>query len=238
MPNVSVPATWKNQPAGATTSAMPPSAAPNDSALSLPPSLPAWWEVFADPELTALEERALAASPSLQAAAARVEEARANVRIATSYRLPDITLDPQAYRTRLSGLRPIPFALGDGANNRRGVVQTQYYVPLNVSYEVDVWGRLRGDARAARAETQAREADLRAVQLTLTTDAATYYFGLRALDTDAAVLDTTRQERQRSLQLTQARFKAGVDNEIAVRRAESELALVEAALLDVQRQRA
>jgi multidrug efflux system outer membrane protein len=206
--------------------------------LDQPPGLPAWWEVFADPELTALEVRALAASPTLQAAAARVEEARANVRIATSYRLPDITLDPQAYRTQLSGLRPIPFALGDGANNRRGVVQTQYYVPLNVSYEADVWGRLRSGVRASRAEAQALEADLRVVQLTLTTDVATYYFGLRALDADAAVLDTTRQDRQRSLLLTQARFKAGVDNEIAVRRAESELALVEAALLDVQRQRA
>jgi len=237
-PELTVPATWKNEPAATTTSPTAPPTAPNDPVISQVPSLPAWWEVFADPELTALEERALAASPTLQAAAARVEEARANVRIATSYRLPDITLDPQAYRSRLSGLRPIPFALGDAANNRRGVVQTQYYVPLNVSYEADVWGRLRGDVRAARAETQAREADLRVVQLTLTTDAATYYFGLRTLDADAAVLDTTRQERQRSLQLTQARFKAGVDNEIAVRRAESELAVVEAALLDVQRQRA
>ncbi|WBA44013.1 efflux transporter outer membrane subunit [Hymenobacter canadensis] len=238
-PDVAVPAAWKNaSPPSPTPVAQPltPTVAP--VAADQPASLPAWWEVFADPELNKLEEQALAASPTMRAAAARVEEARASVRIANSYRLPDITLDPQAYRTRLSGLRPIPFALGDGATNRRGVVQTQYYVPLNVSYEADVWGRLRGDVRAARADAQAVEADLRVVQLTLTTDAATYYFGLRALDADAAVLDTTRQDRQRSLLLTQARFKAGVDNEIAVRRAESELALVEATLLDVQRQRA
>ncbi|GAB2957595.1 efflux transporter outer membrane subunit [Hymenobacter coalescens] len=237
-PAVPLPTTWKTPADPAAPIVPQPLTTAEVPSLEQPPALPPWWELFADPELTALETQALVNSPTLQAAAARVEEARANLRIATSYRLPELTLDPQAYRTRLSGLRPIPFALGDGANNPRGVVQTQYYVPLNVSYEADVWGRLRGGVRAARAETQAAEADLRAVQLTLTTDAATYYFGLRALDADAAVLDTTRQDRQRAVQLTQARFKAGVDNEIALRRAESELALVEAALLDVQRQRA
>ncbi|RAK63954.1 efflux transporter outer membrane subunit [Hymenobacter edaphi] len=237
-PAVPLPTAWKT-PADPAAPVVPQPLTTAEVPAPEPPSaLPPWWQLFADPELSRLEEQALAASPTLQAAAARVEEARANLRIATSYRLPELTLDPQAYRTRLSGLRPIPFALGDGASNRRGVVQTQYYVPLNVSYEADVWGRLRGGVRAARAETQAAEADLRTVQLTLTTDAATYYFGLRALDADAAVLDTTRQDRLRAVQLTQARFRAGVDNEIALRRAESELALVEASLLDVQRQRA
>lgn len=236
-PVVAVPAAWKNQTDTAALVAPQPLADMAPVEAPAASQLAPWWQLFADAELTALEERALAASPTVQAAAARVDEARANLRIATSYRLPELTLDPQAYRTRLSGLRPIPFALGDGANNRRGVVQTQYYVPLNASYEADLWGRLRGSIRAARADAQAAEADLRTVQLTLTTDAATYYFGLRTLDADAAVLDTTRQDRLRAVQLTQARFKAGVDNEIALRRAESELALVEAALLDVQRQR-
>ncbi|QNP54129.1 efflux transporter outer membrane subunit [Hymenobacter qilianensis] len=117
------------------------------------------------------------------------------------------------------------------------MTQTQYYVPLNVSYEVDVWGRLRRGVQAARAESEASEAELRTVQLSLTADGATYYFGIRGLDAELAVLDSTLLARRQSLALTNARFTAGVDNEIAVRRAETELATVEASLFEAQRQR-
>ncbi|QIL75170.1 efflux transporter outer membrane subunit [Hymenobacter sp. HDW8] len=176
----------------------------------------------------------------MKAAVARVDEARAAIRVATSTRQPEVTIDPQAYLTRLSGLRPLPFAAGGetgGAPTANGITQTQYYVPLNVSYEVDVWGRLRRGVQAAKAESEASEAELRTVQLSLTADAATYYFGIRGLDAELAVLDSTLLARRQSLALTNARFTAGVDNEIAVRRAETELATVEASFFDAQRQR-
>jgi multidrug efflux system outer membrane protein len=235
-PDVSTPNYWKNGPR--LTSASAPAPAP--IAFKETSSLPAWWTVFNDPDLTKLEEQTLGGNFSLKAAVARVDEARAAIRVATSARQPEATLEPQAYVTRLSGLRPVPFAAGGengGASTSSGIVQTQYYVPLTVSYEVDVWGRLRRGVQAAKAEAEASEAELRTVQLSLTADAATYYFGIRGLDAELAVLDSTMLARRQSLDLTNARFTAGVDNEIAVRRAETELATVEASLFDTQRQR-
>ena len=210
-------------------------AARNTKPQQLPqiPSPNAWWTIFNDATLTQLEEQALAQNFTAQAALARVDQARARLQVANSYRSPEITLNPSMYRTQLSGLRPVPF---DVPTNP--VVQTQYYIPLNVSYEVDVWGRIRRSIQAARNDAEAAAADVQAVRLSLTADAATYYFNLRGLDTELAILDSTRQARIRNVQLTQTRFQAGVDNEIGFRRAETELANVEASLLDLTRQRA
>ncbi|WP_460504346.1 TolC family protein, partial [Hymenobacter agri] len=169
-----------------------------------------------------------------QAAVARVESARANVRVANSYRAPLVTVDPQVYRSRLSALRPLPFPV---ASNNLGVVQTQYYIPINASYEFDVWGRIRSSIRAADADAQEPEANRRTVLLSLTADAATYYFNIRGLDAQLLVLDTARLDRQRSLELTRARYQAGVDNEIALHRAETELANVDASVVETRRQR-
>ncbi|GAB2465571.1 RND transporter [Hymenobacter qilianensis] len=235
-PDVASPPAWKNAPQAAAA----PLPAPAPATVAQQPAIPAWWTVFNDPELTKLAEQTLGGNFSLKSAVARVDEARAAIRVATSTRQPEVTLDPQAYITRLSGLRPVPFALGGengGATPTNGITQTQYYVPLNVSYEVDVWGRLRRGVQAARAESEASEAELRTVQLSLTADGATYYFGIRGLDAELAVLDSTLLARRQSLALTNARFTAGVDNEIAVRRAETELATVEASLFEAQRQR-
>lgn len=266
-PAVSAPVAWQNGGAADTTrsriptaaetrahapaqpfgspapSAQPVAAAPAPTASDTaqpapqqlpPPSIePAWWTIFNDPVLTQLEEQALAQNFTAQAALARVDQARARLQVADSYRSPEVTLNPSAYRTQLSGLRPVPFDVP-----ARAVTQTQYFVPLNVSYEVDVWGRIRRNVQAARADAAAAEADVQAVRLSLTADAATYYFNLRGLDAELAVLDSARLARVQNVQLTQARFQAGVDNEIGLRRAETELATLEASLLDLTRQRA
>jgi len=216
-----------------------PAAAADSSRAATPQQLTqtppetAWWTVFNDPTLTQLEEQALAQNFSAQAALARVDQARARLQVADSYRSPEVTLSPSAYRTQLSGLRPVPFDVP-----ARAITQTQYFIPVNVSYEVDVWGRIRRNTQAARADAAAAEADVQAVRLSLTADAATYYFNLRGLDAELAVLDSARQARVRNVQLTQARFRAGVDNEIGWRRAETELANIEASLLELSRQRA
>ncbi|ALW85818.1 hypothetical protein AUC43_12370 [Hymenobacter sedentarius] len=193
----------------------------------------AWWTVFNDPVLAQLEEQALAQNFTARAALARVEQARARLQVADSYRTPDVTLNPSAYRTQLSGLRPVPFDVP-----ARAITQTQYFVPVNVSYEVDVWGRIRRNIQAARADAAAAEADVQAVRLSLTADAATYYFNLRGLDAELAVLDSARLARVQNVQLTHARYQAGVDNEIGYRRAQTELATLEASLLELARQRA
>ncbi|QDA61548.1 efflux transporter outer membrane subunit [Hymenobacter jejuensis] len=231
-PDVPTPTQWRNAPSTQAASPTPPSA--TASVLPQAPAVPAWWTLYNDPDLTALEQQALGANFSVQAAVSRVEEARANVLVVNSYRSPEVTLNPSVFRSRLSALRPL--AIPNVA--AVGVKQQQFYVPLNVSYEVDVWGRLRRNVQAAEADQQASEAELRTVQLTLTTDVANYYFSIRSLDADLGVLDSTRQARIQNLQLVKARFKAGVDNEIGVRRAETELANVEAGIIELKRQRA
>ncbi|HEX8503722.1 MAG TPA: efflux transporter outer membrane subunit [Hymenobacter sp.] len=260
-PTVSTPAAWQqalpadtagsriptaaqtraNAPVAAFGGPTPQPQATSDSSGTAAQALPqvpaqpesAWWTVFNDPVLTRLEEQALAQNFDARAALARVDQARARLQVANSYRSPEVTLNPSAYRTQLSALRPVPFDVP--ANP---VVQTQYYVPLNVSYEVDVWGRIRRSVQAARADAAAAEADVQAVRLSLTADAATYYFDLRGLDAELAVLDSARLARVQNVQLTQARYQAGVDNEIGYRRAQTELANVEASLLELSRQRA
>jgi multidrug efflux system outer membrane protein len=231
---VAAPAAWQNNRDSAGTPIPSPAATTTAAPPQAAPAVSSWWALFNDPVLEALEQQALAGSFNVRAAASRVEEARATVRIAGSYLKPDVTVNPQVYRSRLSALRPVQFANAQVA----GVSQQQFYIPINVSYEVDVWGRLRRDIQAAQADQQAAEADLRTVQLTLTTDAASYYYSVRGLDADLGVLDSTRQARVENLQLVQARYKAGVDNEIGVRRAETELANVDASRVEVQRQRA
>lgn len=234
-PSLPSPAAWKNTADSLTAAMLPATVASSiPPTVDNPPAPEAWWTLFNDAGLNALEQQATAQNFSLQAALARVEEARANVRVANSFRLPLVTVDPQVYRSRLSGLRPVPFPV---VNNNLGVVQTQYYVPINASYELDVWGRIRSVLHAAEADAQVQEANRRTVLLSLTADAATYYFGIRGLDAQLLVLDTARLDRQHKLELTRARYQAGVDNEIAMYRAETELANVEASVHETQRQR-
>ena len=234
-PSLPTPLAWKNA-ADSLTAATPPAAVASTmpSTVGNPPTPGNWWTLFNDPGLNTLEQQATAQNFSLQAALARVESARSNVRVASSYRSPLVTVDPQVYRSRLSGLRPLPFPV---ATNNLGVVQTQYYIPINASYEVDVWGRIRSSIRAAEADAQVQESNRRIVLLSLTADAATYYFNIRGLDAQLLVLDTARLDRQHSLALTRARYQAGVDNEIAVHRAETELANVDASVIETRRQR-
>ncbi|WP_223649225.1 efflux transporter outer membrane subunit [Hymenobacter psoromatis] len=198
------------------------------------PSLPAWWVAFNDTTLTRLEGQAGSLNFTTRAALARLDQARAQLRVAEAQRSPVIALAPQVYNSQLSALRPVQSALIQAV----AVKQQQYYVPLNVNYEVDLWGRLRRGAQAAQATEQASEADEQAVRLSVSADAANSYFSLRGLDAELLVLDSARQARRYNVQLTAARFKAGVDNEIGVRRAETELANVEASAIELRRQRA
>ncbi|WP_151089018.1 efflux transporter outer membrane subunit [Hymenobacter baengnokdamensis] len=198
------------------------------------PNLPTWWAVFNDTTLTRLETQASSLNFTTRAALARIDQARAQLRVAEALRSPVIALAPSVYNTQLSALRPLQSA----AIPAVAVQQNQYYVPLNVNYEVDLWGRLRRGAQAARATEQASEADEQAVRLSVSADAANAYFSLRGLDAELLVLDSARQARRYNVQLTAARFKAGVDNEIGLRRAETELANVEASAIELRRQRA
>jgi len=191
-----------------------------------------WWKIFQDDELDRLQARALAASPSVQAAVARVEQARANARATVADFFPDIRFKPSAKRERTSGHlpSPIPVPIPSAQIN-------SYSVPLDLSYEIDLWGKLRRSTESARATAMATVADYHNVLLTLAADVAVQYFTLRALDSELAALRRTIELRETWFGLMDQRFNAGAISETDHARAHTELSNARAELADVKRLR-
>jgi multidrug efflux system outer membrane protein len=187
-----------------------------------------WWKLFADPALDALESRALTANQDLQAAAARVDQARAAAGIARSADLPQLAVAPSLARERTSSTTDNVFPVAQS---------TTYRAPLALSWEIDLFGRVRRLREGARAEAEASAATFESVRLALTAEVAADYFSLRALDRELGAVRDSTALRQRALELVSARFKAGAAAEVDVARAETELATAqaEAAGLGVRR---
>ncbi|PLX84023.1 MAG: hypothetical protein C0617_09365 [Desulfuromonas sp.] len=188
-----------------------------------------WWEIYGDPVLNGLEEEAAAANQDLRAAAARVDQARALARIDEADLLPRVDLNPAAGRARTPG----DFAFGG-----KGVTGDSYSVPFDLSYEIDLWGRVRRSAEASRADAGASLADYRNVLLVLQAEVAGNYFALRSLDADIALLERTVGLRRENLELVASLFEHGQVGRLDVARAETELATTEAEALGVQKRRA
>jgi multidrug efflux system outer membrane protein len=192
-----------------------------------------WWKIFHDAMLDDLETNALADSPTLRAAVARVDRARATARLSRSRFFPQLSLDPAYEYQQTSGNLPTPIPFH--------IPQAQFQsfsVPLDLSYEVDLWGRVRRGLESARADAQASAADYQNVLLTLTADVAVDYFLLRSLDGEVAALRDTVATREDSARLLRARFQAGAIAELDAVQAETELAASQADLADAIRQRA
>ena len=189
-----------------------------------------WWEMFGDPVLSDLETRAEAASPTLAAALARYDQARAVARIDTSELFPQINAAGEASRNRLSGNRP----QGDGTPRK----YNDYVVGGTLDYELDLWGRIRNGVKASRAEADAGAADLVLARLSLQADVADAYFRLRGLDAQAALLDRTVAAFDRAYQLTKTRHEGGIASGIDVNRARTALSNARAQISAVANQRA
>lgn len=178
-----------------------------------------WWKLFDDEGLNHLEIEAASENQNLKAALARVNEARASARVARGELLPGLSLDPGWTRQRFSP-NQVPSFGNMTANN--------FSVPLDFSYEIDLWGRVRRGFEGARAEAQASLADYYGVLLTLQSDVAQNYFGLRALDSEIATVAQTTELRRQQVKLVRSRFEGGIGNELDIARAETELATTEA----------
>ena len=187
-----------------------------------------WWEIFGDAELNALESQALQANHELKAAVARVDQARATARVARSELLPTLNADPSFTRQRYSP-NQVP---GFGA-----VTANNFRAPLDLSYEIDLWGRVRRGFEGARADAQASLAAFHNVLLTLQADVAQNYFALRALDAEIATVTSTVGLRKEQVQLVRSRFEGGIGNELDVARAGTELATTEAEAAALARRR-
>ncbi len=189
-----------------------------------------WWRVYADPVLEKLVEEALARNADLARAAARVDEARALVRQSESYYYPTVDATFGHSRTLSSAATGmLPPGVERERNNSRAA--------LNVSYEVDLWGRLRATTRAASAELLGSEAARETVRITLAADVAKTYFALRALDAEVAATRRTLGLREGGLGLQRKRFDGGVISEYDYRQLEAEVAAARAQLPPLERDR-
>ena len=189
-----------------------------------------WWRVYSDPVLEKLIDEAFARNTNLLIAAARVDEARSLVTQSESAFYPAVDGTFGRNRTLSStatGLLP------PGIARERN----DYRAALNVSYEIDLWGRLRATTQAARADLLATEAARETVRITLAADVAKTYFALRALDAEVEATRRTLSLREDGLRLQQKRFDGGVISEFDFRQLEAEVAAARAQLPPLERDR-
>ena len=187
-----------------------------------------WWELYEDPELDRLEELTVQNNQSLQSALSRVEQARAIAGIGKAALLPWFDLDPSVNRSRTSA---------DLSSDGQGSTSTTYSVPLVMSYEIDLWGRVRRNIEAVQADLAATEADFSNLLLSLQADVARAYFNLRTTDEQILLLQETARLRQENFNLINSMFKHGESDALAVRWAETELATTRAEVVALQKQR-
>ncbi|MGA2246050.1 MAG: efflux transporter outer membrane subunit [Verrucomicrobiota bacterium] len=194
---------------------------------------PSFWEMFEDPVLTGLEQEATTNSPDVAAAFERVEQARAAARIPRAELLPGASFDPNGNRTRYS-----PSRTSQPGSPLLGYTGNEFVLPLDLSYEVDLWGRVRRSFRAAREQAQASAAAYQSVLLSLQADVAQTYFAIRFIDLDRRVLAETVELRRKNLALVNSLHSGGADSAVDVAQAETELASTEASLVGLKLQRA
>jgi len=188
-----------------------------------------WWRVYKDPVLADLESRIERASPSLAAALARYDQARAAVKGTRADLFPTLGASASAERDRLSANRPLA---GSSAK------YNDYTVGGSLSWELDLWGRVRNSVKAAKAEEQASAADLASVRLALQAELADTYFTLRGLDAQTQLLRQTVEAYRRAYELTATRHEGGIASGLDTNRAQTQLSSVRAQLSDLAIQRA
>jgi multidrug efflux system outer membrane protein len=192
-----------------------------------------FWELFDDPVLAGLELAATTNSPDLRAAFERVEQSRAIARISRADLFPGLSFDPNGNRTRYS-----PSRTAQPGSQVLGYTGNDFVLPLDLSYEVDLWGRVRRSFRAAREQAQASAAAYQTVLLSLQADVAQTYFMIRSIDLDRHVVGETIALREKNLSLVESLHHGGADSELDVAQAETELASAQADFVGLNLRRA
>lgn len=220
-PDVTTPQNWQTP-------------APWHEALPLD-SLPkgAWWEFFGDADLNQYEVRAMASNQTLQAAIARLSEARASARVTAAGLYPELDAGARAIRERLSGNRPV-----NGTLTRPiPVTENEFTIPFTLNYEIDLFGRVRHSVEAANAQLQASAADLENVRLLVSSELAADYFQLRELDSEIAVVQKAIAYQRQGLTLVNNRHAGGAASGLDVAQQEVVLdsSITQLSLLQQQR---
>lgn len=190
-----------------------------------------WWEIFQDPQLNALEEQVNVSNQNLKAAEAQFRQARALVRFNRAAYYPTVTAGASAARERVSQHRPL-------VSSATQTNATDLVIPFDVSYEADVFGRVRHTVEAARSNAQASAADLESVSLSLHAELALDYFVMRTLDAEEQLLNSNVTSFEKFLELTQNRYQGGVASAVDVAQAQTQLENTRTQAIDVLIQRA
>ena len=190
-----------------------------------------WWEIFADPELNSLEQQVEISNQNVAQAEAQFRQARALVQAARAAYFPTVTVGVGITRTATS-------ATSGASTSRNNQTFTQHSLPVDVSWELDVWGRIRRTVESSEATAQASAADLEAATLSARAELAQDYFQLRSLDGQKQLLDNSAVAFDKSLELTNNRYRSGIASRGDVLQAETQLKTTQAQAIDVGVQRA
>lgn len=188
-----------------------------------------WWEAFADPNLNALEERVSISNQNIAQSEANYRAARAVARGARADFFPVVSGGGSAARSRAAG--------NSNALAPPGT-STEYQVSGQLSWEIDIWGKVRRSVEANVAAAQATEADLENARLSFQAELASDYFTLRGVDAERQLLDTTADAYEKALKLTTDRFNQGVVSGVDVAQAQTQLSTTRALAIDLSLTRA
>jgi NodT family efflux transporter outer membrane factor (OMF) lipoprotein len=243
-PQVETPAAFKESSPAAYQNADPGAwqpAQPQDAALK-----GKWWEAFGEPELNTLEEQLNINNQNIAQSFQNFMAARAQVAVARSGYFPTLTTNPSATRTRASGALGKGAAVNNGTGSTTGGATTgtsgntfnEFQLPFDVSWEPDLWGRVRNTVRQARYAAQVSAADLENERLTEQASLAEFYFQLRGQDALQDLFNKTIAAQRKSLELTKVLVETGIDSPEDVAQAEVTLANTEATAVGVATNRA
>jgi len=202
----------------------------------LGPPIPAeWWQLYREPELDRLIATATESNQTLRQAVARVDEARALARVAGSFLYPTISSNPRFSHTRYSANRDSTVT---GRQVPQGVTVNDWLIPINLTYEIDVWGRVRRSFESARAQAEASEDDVGVVRLIVETDVTRFYYTLRSLDAQAQILEQTVVAYREQVRFVSVQLRTGLVSPIVVAQAQAQLQTTLAQQRDILRARA
>ena len=219
-PTVETPGAFKEAPPAGWKTAQPRDAALRGK----------WWEMFGDPALNALEEQVSVSNQTLAQAEAQFRGARAAVAAARAGLFPTVTAGAQVTESRAGTARSS--SQSNSTTSRSGTA-TVYQVPIDFTWEIDLWGRVRRQIEANVAAAQASAADIENVRLSLQAELAADWFQLHGLDEQRQLLESTVADYEKALQITVNRHNQGVASGADVAESQTQLETARAAAIDL-----
>ena len=186
-----------------------------------------WWEIFQNPQLSTLEQQINVSNQNLKAAVAQYQQSRAALRYVRADYYPTLTAGASATRQRYSNNRPPQTSAFDGKTF------SDFVMPIDLSYQVNAWGRVSKNVESYREQAQASAADLAVINLSLHATLAIDYFAARSLDAEETLLQNTVAQYQQAFQLNEDRYQGGLASEVEVEQARTILETTRAQMIDV-----